>query len=116
MEFIYNLVFILHFIGLASLVGGFIVQMSSPDKGVNAAMFHGALTQLVTGLIMVGMVEGGAVEDELNMTKISVKLAIVLVVTVLAFIGRKKTPPQVALWGAIGALSIANIFIAVLWS
>ncbi len=116
MEFIYNLVVILHFIGLASLVGGFIVQMSSPDKGVNAAMFHGALTQLVTGLIMVGMVEGGAVEDELNMTKISVKLAIVLVVTVLAFIGRKKTPPQVALWGAIGALSIANIFIAVLWS
>ncbi len=116
MDFIYNLVFILHFIGLASLVGGFIVQMSSPDKGVNAAMFHGALTQLVTGVIMVGMVEGGAVEDELNMTKISVKLAIVLVVTVLAFIGRKKTPPQVALWGAIGALSIANIFIAVLWS
>ncbi len=116
MEFIYNLVVILHFIGLASLVGGFIVQMSSPDKGVNAAMFHGALTQLVTGLIMVGMVEGGAVEDELNMTKISVKLAVVLVVTVLAFIGRKKTPPQVALWGAIGALSIANIFIAVLWS
>ncbi len=116
MDFIYNLVFILHFIGLASLVGGFIVQMSSPDKGVNAAMFHGALTQLVTGLIMVGMVEGGAIEDELNMTKISVKLAIVLVVTVLALIGRKKTPPQVALWGAIGALSIANIFIAVLWS
>ncbi len=116
MDFIYNLVVILHFIGLASLIGGFIVQMSSPDKGVNAAMFQGALTQLVTGLIMVGMVEGGAVEDELNMTKISVKLAVVLVVTVLAFIGRKKTPPQVALWGAIGALSIANIFIAVLWS
>ncbi len=116
MDFIYNLVVILHFIGLASLVGGFIVQMSSPDKGVNAAMFQGALTQLVTGLIMVGIVEGGAVEDELNMTKISVKLAVVLVVTVLAFIGRKKTPPQVALWGAIGALSIANIFIAVLWS
>ena len=39
-------------------------------------MFHGALTQLVTGLIMVGMVEGGAVDDELNMAKISVKLVI----------------------------------------
>ena len=116
MEFIYNLVVILHFIGLASLVGGFIVQISSSEKGVNAAMFHGALTQLVTGLILVGMVEGGAVDEEINMTKISVKLAIVLVVTVLAFMGRKKTPPQVALWGAIGALSITNIFSAVLWS
>ena len=116
MEFIYSLVVILHFIGLASVVGGFIVQISSSEKGVNAAMFHGALTQLVTGLILVGMVEGGAVDEEINMTKISVKLAIVLVVTVLAFMGRKKTPPQVALWVAIGALSIANIFIAVLWS
>ncbi len=116
MEFIYSLVVILHFLGLASVVGGFIVQISSSEKGVNAAMFHGALTQLVTGLILVGMVEGGAVDEEINMTKISVKLAIVLVVTVLAFMGRKKTPPQVALWGAIGALSIANIFIAVLWS
>ena len=116
MEFIYDLVVILHFIGLASVVGGFIVQISSSEKGVNAAMFHGALTQLVTGLILVGMVEGCAVDEEINMTKISVKLAIVLVVTVLAFMGRKKTPPQVALWGAIGALSISNIFIAVLWS
>ena len=116
MEFIYDLVVILHFIGLAIVVGGFIVQISSSEKGVNAAMFHGALTQLVTGLILVGMVEGGAVDEEINMTKISVKLAIVLVVTVLAFMGRKKTPPQVALWGAIGVLSIANIFIAVLWS
>ena len=100
----------------SSLVGGFIVQMSSPTKGVNAAMFHGALTQLVTGVILVGMAESGIVDEEVDTTKIAVKLVIVLVVTALAFIGRKKTPPQVALWGAIGALSIANIFIAVLWN
>ena len=116
MDFVYNLVVILHFIGLASLVGGFIVQMSSPTKGVNAAMLHGALTQLVTGVILVGMVESGLVDDEVDSTKIAVKLVVVLVVTVLAFIGRKKTPPQVALWGAIGVLSITNIFISVLWN
>lgn len=116
MDFIYNLVVILHFIGLASLVGGFIVQIKSPDKGVNAAMFHGALTQLVTGVILVGLVESGTVEGEIDTTKIGVKLIVVLVVTALAFIGRKKTPPQVALWAAIGALSISNIFISVLWN
>lgn len=115
MDFIYNLVVILHFIGLASLVGGFIVQISSTTKGVNAAMWHGALTQLVTGVILVGLVESGTVDGEVDTTKIGVKLLIVLVVTVLAFIGRKKTPPQVALWGVIGALSISNIFISVLW-
>ncbi len=52
MEFIYDLVVILHFIGLASVVGVFIVQISSSDNGVNAAMFHGALTELVTCLLL----------------------------------------------------------------
>ena len=65
---------------------------------------------------MVGMVKGAAVDDELNMTKISLKFVIVLVVTVLALIGREKAPPQAALWGRIGALSMVNIFLTVLWN
>jgi len=39
MDFVYNLIVVLHFIGLASVVGGFLVQMRSTDKGVNPAMF-----------------------------------------------------------------------------
>lgn len=117
MDFVYNLLVILHFIGLASVVGGFLVQMKSPAKGVNPAMIHGALTQLVTGVAMVGLVESGVVADEeIDSNKIAVKLGITLIITVLAFVGRKKTPPQVAFWGAIGALSITNIVIAVLWN
>jgi hypothetical protein len=115
MQFLYNLILILHFVGLASLLGGFIVQMRSADKGVNPAMWHGALTQLITGVLMVGIAESGAIDDELNMTKISVKLLIVVVITVLAFIGRKRQPPQVPLWGIIGALTLVNVGIAVLW-
>ena len=117
MDFVYNLLVIFHFIGLASVVGGFLVQMKSPAKGVNPAMIHGALTQLVTGVAMVGLVESGVVADEeIDSNKIAVKLGITLIITVLAFVGRKKTPPQVAFWGAIGALSITNIVIAVLWN
>jgi hypothetical protein len=113
MDFVYNLILILHFIGLASVVGGFLVQMRSAERGVNPAMWHGALTQLVTGVILVGLAE---VQDEdVDHAKIGVKLAITLVITVLAFVGRKKPLPQTGMWAAIGALSIANIFIAVLW-
>ncbi len=116
MQFFYNLILVLHFVGLASLLGGFIVQMRSADKGVNPAMWHGALTQLVTGVLLVGIAESGSLsEDPLDMTKISVKLLIVLVITVLAFVGRKKQPPQVALWGIIGALTLVNVVIAVFW-
>ncbi|MFM8895608.1 MAG: hypothetical protein ACKOE2_09595 [Actinomycetales bacterium] len=115
MQIVYDLLVILHFIGLASLLGGFLVQMSSAEKGVNPAMLHGALTQLVTGLLMVGLIESGAVDEEANMTKISVKLAIAVIITVLAFVGRRKQPPQVALWAIIGALTLVNVAIAVLW-
>lgn len=116
MQFLYNLILVLHFVGLASLLGGFIVQMKSTDKGVNPAMWHGALTQLVTGVLLTGIAESGSLDDEpLGMAKISVKLLIALVITVLAFIGRKKPPPQVPLWGIIGALTVVNVVIAVFW-
>jgi hypothetical protein len=113
MEIAYNLILILHFIGLASVVGGFLVQMRSAERGVNPAMWHGALTQLVTGVILVGLAE--MQDEDVDHAKIGVKLAITLVITVLAFVGRKKPLPQTGMWVAIGALSIANIFIAVLW-
>lgn len=117
MEFLFNVLVVLHFVGLASLLGGFIVQMKSQEKGVNAAMLHGALTQLVTGVLMVGMIESGSLGDDetVNSTKIAVKLVIVLVITALAFVGRKRTPPQVALWATIGVLTLANVVIAVFW-
>jgi hypothetical protein len=41
---------------------------------------------------------------------------IVLIITALAFIGRKRTPPQVGIWGAIGALTLVNVVIAVFWN
>ena len=113
MELAYNLILILHFIGLASLIGGFLVQMRSAEKGVNPAMWHGALTQLVTGVLLVGLAE--MQDEDVDHAKIGVKLAIAFVVTVLTFVGRRKPLPQTALWGAIGALSIVNVVIAVLW-
>ena len=117
MTFVYNLLVVLHFIGLASLLGGFLVQMRSPEKGVNPAMLHGALTQLVTGVLLVGIASAGLVPgEEVDHAKIAVKLVIVLIITALAFIGRKRTPPQVGIWGAIGALTLVNVVIAVFWS
>lgn len=119
MEFVFNLIVILHFVGLALLLGAFLVQVASPEKTVTRWMWDGALTQLVTGVAMVGMISAGLLGDEekeeLNTTKIAVKLVIVLVIAVLAFVGKKRPAPQVGLWAAIGVLTLANVAIAVLW-
>lgn len=113
MSLVYNALLFLHFVGLASLLGGFLVQISSGEKGVNRAMVDGAVTQLVTGLAMFGMAEMGLVEEDLQPMKFTVKLAIVIVITVLAVVGRRKPAPQVGLWATIGALTLVNVAIAV---
>lgn len=116
MEFVYQLLVILHFIGLASLLGGFLVQTKAIAKGkgvIHAAMVHGALTQLVTGVALVGIAEA-VMDADVNHMKIGIKLGVVLVITVLVFVFRKKTAvPSWVLW-AIGALTLANIVVAVL--
>lgn len=114
MEFVYNLVVVLHFVGLASLLGGFLVQMSSPTKGINPAMFHGALTQLVTGVILAGILSAGLLEDEVvDHTKIGIKLGVTLAVLVVVLIGRKATTDAKSMWATVGGLTMLNIVIAV---
>lgn len=115
MEFLHPLLVILHFIGLASLLGGVMVQLKAVAKGkgsINAAMLHGALTQLVTGLALVALAEMG--DGGVNHMKIGIKLAVLVVIMVLVLVYRKKSP--VASWVVwlIGALTVTNIVIAVL--
>lgn len=121
MEFIYNVLVVLHFIGLASLIGGFLVQISTSPRVVNNAMFHGALTQLVTGVLLVGLAyplhERNPLEYELpDNAKIGVKFVILLVILGLILANRKKPEISNAVWGLIGGLSIVNVVIAVMWT
>ncbi len=114
MDIVYEAVVVVHFLGLASLIGGFLVQMSAEQRGINNAMLHGALTQLVTGLILVGMSEGGLVDEDLNMTKISIKLVIAAVVLLIVLLGRRKpADAQQPYWVTAGALAIVNVVVAV---
>ena len=119
MEFVFHVVVVLHFVGLALLLGAFLVQVRDPQKTVTRWMWDGALTQILTGVIMVGMISSGLLGEEekaeLDNTKIAVKLAVVLVIAVLAFIGKRRPAPQVGLWATIGLLTLANVVIAVFW-
>ncbi|MFJ6719420.1 MULTISPECIES: hypothetical protein [unclassified Streptomyces] len=106
----------LHIIGIASLLGGFLTQMKAMGAGTARfvpAMLHGALTMLVTGVLLVGFreMDGGTVDN----IKIGVKLAVLFVVLALVYVKRDEERVDKALFGAVGGLTMANIFIAVLW-
>jgi Na+-driven multidrug efflux pump len=117
MDVIRIILVILHFVGLASLLGAFLVQTKAIARGqgkVLVAMVHGALTQLVTGVLLVGVAEMGDLYD-VDSIKIAVKLVVAVVITVLVFVFRKKDPaPSWALW-AIGGLTLLNVIVAVAW-
>jgi len=114
-----NTLIVLHFVGLASLLGGFLTQMKSL-KTANArilpAMVHGAWTMLVTGLLLVGLAEyrvAMGADFEVDHVKIGIKSVVITVILILVMANRKKQKVSSGIVGAIGALSLANIILAV---
>ncbi len=114
MDFLEHTLVVLHFIGLASLLGGFLVQMKASPRVVNNAMVHGIITQLVTGVLLVGIAESD--DAPVDHAKIGVKLTVAVIVAVLVFANRKRDVLSTGAWGLIGGLTIANIVVAVFWT
>ena len=113
MDFVYTALVVLHVVGIVAIGYGFFQELAKKTFGVNIAMLHGASTQLLTGVLMVGLRESGIVEDEdaLNMSKIALKLIIAIAIIALYSIGKRKAE-QKLYWALIGALTLTNIVIA----
>ncbi|WP_432134933.1 MULTISPECIES: hypothetical protein [unclassified Streptomyces] len=107
----------LHIIGIGALLGGFLTQMKAMGQGTARfvpAMLHGAATMLVTGVVLVGLDQ--AEYDHVNNVKIGVKLALLIVILGLVYVQRDEERVDKRLFGLVGALTMANVFIAVLWT
>ena len=113
MDLVRDLLVFLHFIGLAALFGGLFVQLRVPERAVNNAVLHGILTQLVTGILLVGVAEGRDVD--VDNVKIGVKLLVALVIAVLVFLNRKKVSIPDGLFFGLMGLTALNVAVAVFW-
>ncbi|MFI5566077.1 hypothetical protein ACIA6T_01605 [Streptomyces sp. NPDC051740] len=107
----------LHIIGIASLLGGFLTQMKAMGAGTARfvpAMLHGALTMLVTGVVLVGLNQ--AQDYSVDNIKIGVKLALLIVILGLVYVKRDDEKVDKGLFGLVGLLTVTNVFVAVLWT
>lgn len=111
MEILYSFLVFLHFVTLAGIISGWLMQQLGAYAKAPKVLLHSALTQLVLGLLLVGFLEmnGGSV----NHAKIGVKLAVNLIVIVLAILNVRKPAAKLAL--AAGLLALLNIAVAVFW-
>lgn len=115
MDFIHSSLVFLHILGAAALVGGWFATFKSPTVG--RFQFIGAWVQLVTGILLVGLAEMG--DGHVNNVKIAVKLLILIVILVAAWIGRRKVknglPVSAGIAHAVGGLALINVGLAIFW-
>ncbi|MGX2996832.1 hypothetical protein JNUCC64_21580 [Streptomyces sp. JNUCC 64] len=117
MDVLIHLIVGLHIIGIASLLGGFLTQMTAMGEGrarYTTAMLHGALTMLVTGVALVGLNQADG--NTVNNIKIGVKLALLVVILGLVYVKRDEESVDKGLFALVGGLTMTNVFIAVLWT
>lgn len=105
-----------HILGLAAIVGAFFVQLRANDGFATGVVLAGAITQVVTGLALVGVRQAG--DLGVDNVKIAVKLVIAVVVLVAAIVAQVqsrrggKVKPA---FHTAGGLAIVNVLVAVLW-
>src|SRR5262245_60368857 len=114
MEIVTNVLVFIHLIGMGALFGGAFVQIKAAERVVNNAMLHGVLTQVVSGLLLVGVLESQA--EPVNHAKIAVKFALAVVIAVLLIVNRKKPSIPNGLYFGIVGLTVATIGVAVFWT
>ena len=121
MDLVRSFFIIGHFVGLAAIVGPFLLQLRWKGQYAFPLVFGGAITQLVTGLVLVGLAEMRDVD--IDYAKIGVKLVIGVVIFGAALLGflkqRKATGgggrELLPYFHAAGGLALINMTLAVFW-
>jgi uncharacterized transporter YbjL len=120
MESVRLVLVFLHLVGMASLLGGFLAQLSARPRRIVAAMLHGALLQLVTGVALVGVRQSLHGDDAarwpVDNTKWGVKLAVLLAILVLVVANRRRAVAAPGGFWLIGLLTLGNLALAVFWT
>jgi len=111
MDLLRSLLLILHLLSWAIVFGLSISGMK--QRQMPKGLTHGAAGALVTGALLVGVIEMGDLSD-LNHMKIGIKLVVAAAVTALAFGGARKEKLTTGFFASLAGLVVVNVAIAVL--
>ena len=116
METLRHVVVLVHLVGFALLFGAWAVEAVNRRYQVTRLMNYGLLVAGLAGLVLAAP---WGISYELNYAKIGVKLVVLLAIGALLGIGaarqrRNGSVPPAIFW-SIGALTLLNAAIAVLW-
>ncbi len=123
MQVLQTIVLAIHLLGMATVVGTFIVQMRAKTGFRTGLLLGGAITQVVSGPALIGIHDaivsqtGGAVGDGLG-TKYLVHLIIgvvVLAAAIVALVVQRRGGRVQPWFHTAGGLGLVNVLVAVIW-
>lgn len=117
MEFVRLLLVFFHLLGMAILVGTFLLQRRAvAGATLNQGWLHGVALQLVTGLALQ-LLAPTFPDTDYNNAKLGIKMVVLLVIGGLALtyvIRRIPAPRWLNL--SLGGLVVVNVGLAVFWT
>lgn len=117
METTYKVFLVLHFIGLAGLLGGLLAQIPNKPKKLQPLVLHSAWLMIIAGIAMVGLNQAMHADDAsvelLDHVTVAVKSTVIAVILTLGYINLKKPTLSTKIWGIMTGLAVVNIVAAV---
>lgn len=107
--------YVLHVLSVVAILVLLLLQWNKEPRKLNPGILHSGLTALIAGLAMVGMFSTVHPDEDLNHTKIGVKLLILIAILLIGYRNVKKPVLAKNTWLALIGLTVANILIASLW-
>lgn len=114
MKVLFTVAYIVHMLAIAGILGLLLSQIKKSPRKLSGGVLHSAATALIAGIVMVGVYSSAKPDEELNHTKVGIKLLIVLAILVIGYLNVKKSELKTPIWLGLLGLTVTNILIATL--
>ena len=104
--------YVIHLLSVLGILVLLLLQWNKNPRKLNPGVLHAGLTALIAGVVMVGLHNSVKPDEELNHTKVGIKLLVLIVILALGYKNVKKPELPKNVWLTMTGLTVLNIVIA----
>ena len=104
--------YVIHLLSVIGVLSLLLHQWNKSPRKLNPGVMHAGLTALIAGVVMVGLHNSVKPDEELNHTKVGIKLLVLVVILALGYKNVKKPELPKNVWLTMTGLTVLNIVIA----
>ena len=104
--------YLIHLLSVIGILSLLLHQWNKSPRKLNPGVMHAGLTALIAGVVMVGLHNSVKPDEELNHTKVGIKLLVLIVILALGYKNVKKPELSKNVWLTMLGLTVLNIVIA----